>query len=57
MPIFEYMCEKCKAEFEELVQSSDAKVKCPECGSVRIEKLFSPFARSCSGCGDSSGPT
>ena len=57
MPIFEYICEKCKAEFEELVQSSDAKVQCPECGSVRVEKLFSPFARSCSGCGGSSSPT
>lgn len=57
MPIYEYICEKCKAEFEELVRSSDAKVQCPECGSVRVEKLFSPFARSCSGSGGFSGPT
>ena len=43
MPIFEYHCNACEADFEELVRSSDEKVKCSECGSARITKLMSIF--------------
>jgi putative FmdB family regulatory protein len=31
MPIFEYHCPKCGANFEKIVRSSDAQVPCP-CG-------------------------
>ncbi|HUV36280.1 MAG TPA: zinc ribbon domain-containing protein [Patescibacteria group bacterium] len=56
MPIFEYSCNGCDKTFELLVKRYDEEVQCPHCGSPDVEKLFSPFARSCSGC-DSCGST
>jgi putative FmdB family regulatory protein len=53
MPIFEYQCGSCGKEFELLVKRYDEGVKCPECGSAEVEKLFSPFAGSCGGSCDS----
>jgi len=50
MPIYEYICSKCGKEFEELIQHPDDEVKCPVCGSMETDKLFSLFARSCKGC-------
>jgi putative FmdB family regulatory protein len=62
MPIFEYICEKCGNEFEELVFDRQAPVNCPGCGSKKPRKKFSVFAHksdsgftsssgsSCSGC-------
>ena len=44
MPLFEYKCKKCSKEFEELVRSSDEKVKCPACQSADVEKKMSVFA-------------
>ena len=58
MPIFEYRCEECKEEFEELVFGSQ-EVDCPNCGSRSVSKKLSlfgmsgvekPFAGSSSGC-------
>ena len=43
MPIYEYRCGSCDELFEALVYAS-TKVKCPECGSAKIEKQFSAFA-------------
>jgi len=46
MPIYEYECRACEAKFEQLqrTMSSDAKVKCPECGSVKTARALSVFA-------------
>lgn len=44
MPIYEYICLKCKKEFEELVLNKEEEVRCPACGSKELEKKFSPFA-------------
>lgn len=41
MPIFEYACEKCGNEFEEIVFGSNDTVKCPACGSDKTGKLMS----------------
>lgn len=41
MPIFEYACEKCGKEFEEIVFGDDSDVKCPACGSDKTGKLMS----------------
>ncbi len=49
MPIYEYSCSKCKAEFEELVFGQDPKIKCPECGSAKVSKQMSAFAHKCDG--------
>ncbi len=44
MPIFEYRCAKCKQEFEEIVFSDRAEIKCPKCGSRENERLLPSFA-------------
>ena len=48
MPIFEYQCEDCGAEFELLVRSDTALV-CPVCESTSLEKQLSVFATEKSG--------
>jgi len=44
MPIFEYKCQKCGHDFEELVLTN-GKIKCPKCATLKVEKKFSPFSR------------
>jgi putative FmdB family regulatory protein len=46
MPIFEYVCETCGQEFEELVFGSNSAngVSCPGCSSVEVKKKISLFA-------------
>lgn len=47
MPIYEYRCPDCEAEFERIVLgSSKAAVECPKCTSPNVEKLISSFAVS-----------
>ena len=41
MPIYEYKCEKCGNEFEEIVIGSAEDVKCPACGSDKTGRLMS----------------
>ncbi|SNR76606.1 putative regulatory protein, FmdB family [Humidesulfovibrio mexicanus] len=41
MPIFEYVCNRCKKQFEELVFSQDEQAVCPSCGSTDTAKLMS----------------
>ena len=44
MPIYEYRCETCEIEFEELVPSSTAPAPpCPSCGSEGPTRVFSSF--------------
>lgn len=40
MPIYEYHCEKCGHEFEELV-FGDEMPACPKCGAAKTGKLMS----------------
>ena len=40
MPIYEYSCNKCGREFEELVFGED-KPACPACGAKETERLMS----------------
>lgn len=46
MPLYEYACLDCGAEFEKLVlRSGEAEeVRCPGCGSGRLEERISSFA-------------
>ena len=44
MPIYEYSCEKCSRDFEELV-FDDTSPACPHCGSHATHKLMSCCAR------------
>jgi len=46
MPIFEYECRDCGAEFEKLVlRAGDAPdAACPACASRKVEEKISSFA-------------
>ncbi|MBQ3453290.1 MAG: zinc ribbon domain-containing protein, partial [Thermoguttaceae bacterium] len=35
MPVYEYRCAKCQAEFELLIRGSQTPA-CPECGSKKL---------------------
>ncbi|MFH1350177.1 MAG: zinc ribbon domain-containing protein [Pseudomonadota bacterium] len=51
MPIYEFRCNECGRDFEQLVFASDGKINfiCPSCGSNDTCKLMSSFS-----CGSSS---
>jgi putative FmdB family regulatory protein len=40
MPLFNYKCNDCNREFEELVRSGDEKVFCPDCKSENVKRNF-----------------
>jgi len=40
MPIYEYQCNACMEEFEDLV-FGDEVLPCPHCGSIKTNKLMS----------------
>lgn len=46
MPLYDYQCCACGSSFEMLrrMKDEDSDVRCPECGSHRIERLLSSFA-------------
>jgi putative FmdB family regulatory protein len=44
MPIFEYKCQDCGAQFEKIITSSSSGVLCGKCESPNVEKLISVFA-------------
>ncbi|MEW6265200.1 MAG: zinc ribbon domain-containing protein [Thermodesulfobacteriota bacterium] len=66
MPIFEFHCDKCGHDFEELVRSSHEKICCPECKGRKVRKQMSAVSfksggkyvsssgPSCSSCGGGS---
>jgi putative FmdB family regulatory protein len=45
MPVYEFRCRSCEAEFEVLVRSGDVPA-CPSCGGRDLERLLSMFAVS-----------
>ncbi len=45
MPIYDYRCRGCGAEFELIVRSQDTPA-CPECKSVELDRQPSTFAVS-----------
>ena len=44
MPIYEFRCQQCGAEFEELVKAGGKAGVCPTCGSERVERVYSAQA-------------
>lgn len=49
MPIFEYQCRDCRKKFEilQLPGNNGSRLKCPECGSINLQKMISaPFLPS-----------
>lgn len=43
MPLFDYHCPQCQADFELLVRASTVP-SCPHCGSTTLEKCLSRIA-------------
>lgn len=43
MPIYEYECIDCGNNFEQLVFSSNEKVRCTKCESTKVQKKLSAF--------------
>ncbi|MBE6424578.1 MAG: zinc ribbon domain-containing protein [Planctomycetaceae bacterium] len=41
MPVYEYVCDQCEKDFEELVRGSAEPKKCPSCGSPSIRRKLS----------------
>jgi putative FmdB family regulatory protein len=71
VPIYEYACQACRHEFEELIRkpADERGVRCPKCQAAKIERKPSVFAahaagaapqtlptRACGRCGDPNGP-
>lgn len=50
MPIYEYICRACKAEFMMLQRmgASEKDTVCPKCGSSDVKKKLSSFSCSVS---------
>lgn len=46
MPIYEYTCDTCGAEFEHFARSMtrSEKPRCPQCGAARATRKHSTFA-------------
>ena len=45
MPIYEYRCQQCGHDFEEMQKFSDPPVeRCPECGSLEAQRKVSVSA-------------
>jgi len=42
VPIYEYVCMKCEAHFEELVRNGHDP-SCPECDSAKVKRQLSVF--------------
>jgi putative FmdB family regulatory protein len=44
MPIFEYLCRGCNAQFETIVRWPREKIICPKCQSNAVDKQLSVFS-------------
>ncbi|MBU0549831.1 MAG: zinc ribbon domain-containing protein [Candidatus Omnitrophota bacterium] len=44
MPVYEYQCNKCNNKFELLVRTNLEEISCPDCHSLKVNRLFSTFA-------------
>jgi len=69
MPIYEYICNQCKKNFDYLLRNPNEEIFCPHCGSKDLKRKFSTFSfgtrdsggefkssipSKCSGCSASS---
>ncbi len=45
MPIYEYECLKCRQRFElrRHITDSDSDIKCPKCGSEKLQRVITTF--------------
>ncbi len=46
MPFYDYRCRECKKEFSKILTLSEYEkggIKCPKCGSKKVEQVLSSF--------------
>jgi len=46
MPMYDYRCEACGKQsllYLTLAEHDSGKVKCPACGSAKMQQIYSPF--------------
>ncbi|HHS50447.1 MAG TPA: zinc ribbon domain-containing protein [candidate division Zixibacteria bacterium] len=62
MPLYEYICDSCGAEFEAIVATSrrdDPETTCPVCGKCKFRRKISvtakPKGNQCASCSTCSG--
>lgn len=41
MPIYEYYCSTCRSRVEVFIRTSTTTPRCPDCGGLLTDKLFS----------------
>lgn len=55
MPLYEYVCKKCRRKFSEVLsirEHDTKKIECPGCKGTELEKVIEPFfARTASKTG------
>jgi putative FmdB family regulatory protein len=47
MPIYEYYCETCEKEFEQILtfhEHDEGKIVCPKCGGDKVRQIAAAFA-------------
>ena len=44
MPIYEYVCDDCQAQFEKIVINKQQEIACPKCASKKATIQLSVFA-------------
>ena len=50
MPMFEFVCNECESQFEDLIFGTDLSgVVCPVCGGNQVKKKMSTFASKIGG--------
>ena len=53
MPIYEYICNTCEHNFEQLVTNTSDEIICPECAGTDVKKMISAPALSINMSSDS----
>jgi putative FmdB family regulatory protein len=49
MPIYEYICDDCKAQFEKLVFNKQQEISCPKCSGKKATLQLSVFSSTIAG--------
>ncbi len=55
MPMYEYRCQECGRQYEQLRRMSEADqdLKCPQCGSENVKRQYSACAIGAGSAGSS----
>ncbi len=55
MPVYEFRCQDCGADFTVRVARMGDTAPCPKCGSLKVGRRMSSFARGGGGAKGASG--